>query len=152
MTSNVGASGKNPSSNPLGFVANGLDDSTYVTDKLREVFSSEFLSRPDEIIVFKSLNRATILKISENMLKKLENRISSNENITVRFEHSVAQYIADSVKCENGARDVRRAIMSDIEGPLSLFILKNSISPGQIISVLFENGNILFERQDKNPN
>ncbi len=152
MTSNVGASGKNPSSNPLGFVAKDSDENAYAADRLREVFSSEFLSRPDEIIVFKSLNRATILKISENMLKKLEDRILSNENITVRFERSVAQYIADSVKCENGARDVRRAILSSVEGPLSLFILKNSVSSGQAISVLFENGNIIFEKQDKNPN
>jgi ATP-dependent Clp protease ATP-binding subunit ClpA len=149
MTSNIASLGKGSSSNPLGFVANSFDDNTYVTGKLREVFSSEFLSRPDEIIVFKSLSRATILKISENMLKKLEKRIFLNENIAVRFDDSVAQHIADCAKCENGARDVRRAIMTEVESPLSLLLLEKRVSPSELLLVSFKNGNILFERQEK---
>ena len=149
MTSNIASLAKGSSSNPLGFVANGFNDNTYVTDKLREVFSSEFLSRPDEIIVFKPLNRDTILKISENMLKKLEKRISSNENIAVRFDDSVAEHIADCAKCENGARDVRRAIMTEVESPLSLLFLEKRVSPSELVLVSFKNGNILFERQEK---
>ena len=149
MTSNIASLAKGSSSNPLGFVANGFNDNTYVTDKLREVFSSEFLSRPDEIIVFKPLNRDTILKISENMLKKLEKRISSNENIAVRFDDSVAQHIADYAKCENGARDVRRAIITEVESPLSLLLLEKRVSPSELVLMSFKNGNILFERQEK---
>jgi ATP-dependent Clp protease ATP-binding subunit ClpB len=150
MTSNIASIGKGSSSNPLGFVVGGFDGKSYVTDKLREVFSSEFLSRPDEIIVFNALNRDTILKISENMLKKLEKRISANENISVRFDSSMAQHIADLAKCENGARDVRRALMTEIETPLSLLLLEKQVSPNGLVLASFKNGNIIFECQEKN--
>ncbi len=150
MTSNIGV-GKNSSvSKPLGFVTSASDDSAYIKDRLREVFSPEFLSRPDEIIVFKPLGRDSILKISENMLEKLKKRILSNENISIRFDRDVSEHIADCVRQENGARDIRRAIMSRIEGPLSLFILTSSVTSNELITVSYENGDIVFRKEEKN--
>ena len=149
MTSNIGADKNYSVTKPLGFITNDSDDRSYIKDKLLKVFSPEFLSRPDEIIVFKPLSRDSILKISENMLEKLKNRLLSNENISIRFDRDVPEYIADCVRHENGARDIRRAIISHIEGPLSLFILTTPVTSDELITVSYENGNMVFRKKEK---
>ncbi|MBP3333809.1 MAG: ATP-dependent Clp protease ATP-binding subunit [Clostridia bacterium] len=152
MTSNVGAQSGSSVQSRLGFIPSVSEQGKYVEGKLREVFSSEFLSRPDEIVIFRSLDYDSIFKISEKMLNELSSRIYENESISVSFDQSVARHIADIIRCEKSARDIRRAIISKVEGPLSLFMLTKGVSQCEHIRALCENGDILFYKEEKSTN
>ena len=86
------------------------------------------------------------------MLRELSERIYENESISVSFDQSVARHIAGLIRCEKNARDIRRTIISKVEGPLSLFMLTKSVSPSNHIKALCENGNIFFYKEEKRTN
>ena len=102
-------------------------------DALSEFLRPEFLGRVDEIIAFNTLKHDDLVKISALLLDDLKESLS-DKNITLQYDETVTNYIAD--KCDSsrsGARNIRKIIRREIEdkivdiiidgensGPLSL--------------------------------
>lgn len=147
MTSNVGAdlslSGTN--SGKVGFLSSNYGSGERIYERLREVFSPEFLGRPDDIILFKALEHSSALKICERMLFLLKERLESN-GCSVEFSDSIPYFIVSSCKMQGGARDIRKNIGQLIEAPLSLFLLRKKLETGETLYISSDKNGIAFTK------
>ncbi|MBO5477439.1 MAG: ATP-dependent Clp protease ATP-binding subunit, partial [Clostridia bacterium] len=152
MTSNVGA--RNIVENKtIGFVNNEEPEKTYqknkteVMNELKKTFRPEFLNRLDEIIVFKKLDKTSVEKISEILLKEFAAKLKSRE-ITVEIDESLVKYISEVGFDEvYGARPLKRAIQSKVEDKVAEELLDNKISDGDTITISQKDSNVIITKK-----
>ena len=137
MTSNVGGEIK---SEGLGFQPDGRDGQTDAA--LRRTFTPEFLGRLDRIVPFAKLEKQTYSKIADKYLQELCSR-SKNGGVTLRLPKELPELLAANVKGKDGARQMRRQIQEQVEGPLSDFLLCCSTVP-KAVSARLEAEKISF--------
>ncbi len=148
MTSNIGARLLTTSAGRrIGFSSqsdNGEDDDgmyggksfnearQMVMDELKKVFNPEFINRVDEIIFFRMLDRAAILRIVDIMLTSLYKRVS-DLGLTLEVTQEAKEWLAkkgyDPVY---GARPLRRLIQAQVEDRFSEAMLEGTIKEGDI--------------------
>ena len=149
MTSNVGA--HEIAANKIGFgqekeYGNMKDK---MLSALKDAFRPEFINRIDDIIVFTKLEEADIRKIADLMLKSVAKRLADRE-ITLSWDEKAAALLAkDGVSDTYGARPLRRMIQQCVEDKLSEEILEGKISLKDNIVMTEKNGEIVFEKQEK---
>ncbi|MCQ2490058.1 MAG: ATP-dependent Clp protease ATP-binding subunit [Ruminococcus sp.] len=146
MTSNVGAeliSGKAS----LGFgSAHNEEDEKRVLEAVRSHFTPEFTGRIDEIIVFRSLERDDLLRISRRAINDLSSRAKAL-GIEVSYTDEVVQAIAAAKETDRyGARPIKRRVTDMIENELAKMILSARIRSGDMVSIAAENGNIRISK------
>lgn len=117
MTSNAGSDAK---SAVAGFGTSDIEKTELKAERaLREIFRPEFLNRVDEIVVFKPLEKAELVKIADLMLDELRRGLSEKD---VKLEITDA---AKELICEKGfskqfgARPMRRYIERSVEDALA---------------------------------
>lgn len=149
MTSNLGTESKENTS--LGFfnteneISRTKEREKNVKKALMSTFKPEFLNRVDEIVIFNSLTKENLIKICEQMLISLSERISSL-GIEVDFDENVKEKIAtEAFNTHSGARQLRREIRRIFENPLSEKMLNGEIKQGDKILVTEQNGEITFK-------
>ena len=140
MTSNAGSSDR---SNGVGF--NKTEDEIS-KDKaikgLREFLRPEFISRIDEIVVFKNLTKQDYGKIAALMLDEMKEPLSER-NISLEYDQKALDAVAEkSYSRKFGARDIRRIIRSEIEDKIAEIIIDNSEKNINNISVSADNNDI----------
>ncbi|HUV11465.1 MAG TPA: ATP-dependent chaperone ClpB, partial [Acidimicrobiia bacterium] len=102
---------------------------------LRDTFRPEFLNRVDETIIFHSLTRDDLKKITELQLEDLRRRLAEQD---VRIEVSDA---AKDLLLEMGydpvfgARPLKRTIQREVQNPLAKRILEGKFPPGATVRV-----------------
>ncbi|KAG6676848.1 hypothetical protein I3842_15G170700 [Carya illinoinensis] len=137
MTSNVGsttiAKGRQSFS---GFLNTAHESTSYagmkvkVMEELKAYFCPELLNRIDEVVVFRSLEKAQMLEIFNHMLREVKQRLISL-GICLEVSESVKNLV-----CQRGydriygARQLRRAINLIIEDVLIEAILSGNFKPG----------------------
>ena len=149
LTTNIG-SGEHEHNGILGFsTQNGsANEREQRMRALRECFRPELINRIDEIVVFDTLSRESVLSIAEKMLTDVSERIRSL-GVEAEFDKSVSEMLADCADVARyGARPLRREIFSKIEDSFSLWMLDGKLLPGDRVTVLAENGAISFEKQN----
>ena len=118
MTTNSGAE---VVSEGLGFNPGGRADRT--EECLRQSFTPEFLGRLDEILVFKPLSRETMSSIAEKYLAQLRDR-AKKQGMELCLPRELPGVLASKCGTKSGARQMRSLIQSQVEGPLSVFLLQ----------------------------
>ncbi len=113
MTSNVGAR-EIFKDTYLGFSSYNDNERNFaaIKDKalnaLKKVFNPEFLNRVDDIIVFHSLTKEHIKKISDIMLKEVH-ELLNEKNMTLTVSNEVKDYLVENgYDKKYGARPLRR--------------------------------------------
>lgn len=124
MTSNAGATDKS-----IGVGFNRTADEV-TKDKamkgLREFLRPEFISRIDEIVVFRQLNKEDFSKIAALMIDEMKEPLAE-KNITITYDQQALDLIAEkSYGKPYGARDIRRVIRQDIEDKVAEIIINNA--------------------------
>lgn len=147
LTSNIGVS--KSSSLSLGFdsTVDGVKSrqKEKISSELKHVFSPELLNRFDEVVIFNSLSYENARKICALMLNELSSRLKEIK-ISLSFSDEVVAHILDKgYSKEYGARNLRRAIVSNIENPLCEAILNEKISKSGKVSAILKNGSICYE-------
>ena len=137
MTSNVGVSELNDQK----FVGFGGSDSikndyknvqNTMMEALKKQYRPEFLNRIDDIIVFKTLEKEELEKISELLIDGLSKRLE-DRNITIKLtKKAMAKIVEDGSIKEYGARPLKRSIQKNIEDLLSEKLLQNPELTGTI--------------------
>lgn len=95
--------------------------------ELKHELRPEFINRIDEIIVFHKLNNEDIKKITEIMLKKVEERLKSQKYI-VEIDSEIVKKISEQGFDNNfGARPLRRTIQNLVEDRISEEILAGNL-------------------------
>lgn len=127
LTSNLGTNFKNDS---YGF-GNTAAQETMLENKtlnaLKEFFSPEFLNRIDDIIPFHKLSLDTITKITDLLLKELQEE-TKQKHIYFTYTDKVNAYIVKKGYLEKfGARPLKRAIQKYIEDAIAIAFIKGEI-------------------------
>jgi ATP-dependent Clp protease ATP-binding subunit ClpC len=156
MTSNIGTKdikidkvfGFGDSTNESDYekIKSGIDEA------VKKVFSPEFLNRIDDLIVFRQLERDSILKIVDIGLNKLKLRLKT-QSISIELTKQVREILAQRGYDQKfGARPLRRIIQKYLEDPLSEEILKGTIKENSKIKVRLKKGSdeFIFHEVSKN--
>jgi ATP-dependent Clp protease ATP-binding subunit ClpC len=137
MTSNIGGELKGEG---LGFRPAGRAGET--ASALRKAFSPEFLGRIDKTVCFQPLDGPAMGAIAGKYLKELENRLEQ-QGIQLRFPEELAENLASKCGCSEGARNLRRLVQEEVEGPLAVLLLKNHKKPSRIRAA-YQEGMLQF--------
>ncbi len=140
MTSNVGAelSGKSG----LGFGTDSGERENRVLEAVKSRFTPEFTGRIDEIIVFRSLERDDLMKISEKALDNLRIRAEAL-GIGISYGNDVVEAVAAAKETDKyGARPIKRRVTDLIENELAKMIIGSAVQRGENVRIEAQNGDI----------
>lgn len=154
MTSNIGANKLQKEVN-LGFnLHNKIDQDNLealhesnkdkVLDELKKAMRPELLNRIDKTIVFHALTKKDILKIVDLQIHDLRERLQKR-GIGLEVTAAGKQYLLEhGYDAKNGVRPLRRLIQDTIEDHVSLQLLDEKYSTGDIIKVSVKNGELSY--------
>ena len=138
MTSNVGGEVRGEG---LGFQPRGRDGE--LDGALRHAFTPEFLGRLDRVVHFENLPDSAMAAIANKYLTQLRERTSA-QGIQLYMPEEVAAELGKISCGKGGARQIRRLVQEQVEGPLAAFLLGCSRKPTRI-RVGWENGKASFQ-------
>ncbi|HWY71204.1 MAG TPA: ATP-dependent chaperone ClpB [Terriglobales bacterium] len=147
MTSNLGAMYLNAEalSTPESFQR----ASTQVMNVVQEHFRPEFLNRVDDIIIFKPLGEAELIRIVDLQLANLR-KLLADRRITIELTAAAKELIfREGYDRAYGARPLKRAIQRLVQDPLALKILDGEVLHGDhvIVDVDPRKGQLVFRAE-----
>ncbi|MDE6538567.1 MAG: AAA family ATPase [Ruminococcus sp.] len=124
MTSNAGSTDKSVG---VGFNRTENEISRDKAMKgLREFLRPEFISRIDEVVVFRQLDKKDFASIASLMLDEMIEPLAE-KNLSISYDSKALSLIAEkSYGKPYGARDIRRVIRQDIEDRIAEIIIENA--------------------------
>ena len=137
MTSNVGGQLKGEG---LGFCGNSRDAEMEQT--LRQAYTPEFLGRIDRIVRFEPLGTGAMEAIAWKYLRQLQERAAST-GTQLLYPQELAAKLCARCKGKDGARQLRRLVQNEVEGPLAAFLLRCSRRPAKV-QLKLQDGEVCF--------
>ena len=134
MTSNVGG---NITGDGLGFRPAGRSGET--DSALQRTFSPEFLGRIDKIVHFSSLDEAALAAIAGKHLTQLCKR-AEGAGLQLQLPRGAAAYLGGKCKGRGGARQLRKMVQEELEGPLASLLLEGGNPSGRVEVTLEAEG------------
>ncbi|NGX51314.1 MAG: Negative regulator of genetic competence ClpC/MecB, partial [Chlamydiae bacterium] len=137
MTSNLG-SDLIRRSTEVGFgVQDGMPDydsmKAQIDKSAKKHFKPEFINRLDDTVIFRALDKESLITIIDLEVDKLKKRLE-RKNIFIKLEQRAKVHLVDkSYQPEMGARTLRRAIEQELEDPLAEKLLLEGDEPRQIV-------------------
>ncbi|MDT8716766.1 AAA family ATPase [Clostridium sp. 19966] len=140
MTSNAGTNYKGYG---IGFASKEYDAvENTVKEALKETFKPEFLNRIDDIIVFKSLKKEELYKITDLMLKEVANE-AEEKHMKVEFTEALKNFILEKgYDSKYGARPLRRTIEKYVEDEITDSFLTKKIAEGSSFTIDVIDGKV----------
>lgn len=140
MTSNAGSTDKTVG---VGFNRTENEISKDKAMKgLRDFLRPEFISRIDEIVVFRQLTKENFAHIAALMLDEMKEPLAE-KNITLSYTDEALELIAEkSFGKPYGARDIRRVIRQDVEDKVAEIVIEKA-SETESIDVSVADGAII---------
>ncbi len=110
-------------------------------------FRPEFINRLDELVVFRSLDKAQIRAIAKIQLGYLEKRLAERQ-LKMEVSDGALTLLANvGFDPVYGARPLKRAIQQQLENPLAREILAGAFVPGDTIAVDMAGGAVVFHKR-----
>jgi ATP-dependent Clp protease ATP-binding subunit ClpC len=152
MTSNVGAQLLQRQTS-MGFAAaaSSFNDAEKMREKVLEeakrIFKPEFLNRISDIIFFRPLDKADLVKIVELELTNFAKRLAERK-ITLEYTpESKTLLIEKGYDEKYGARPLRRAIEHYLEDPLAEALLRGEVKDGEPCLVDRDGDKLSFKQK-----
>ena len=150
MTSNAGAN-RIVDPKKLGFAAVEDEKMDYdkmksgVMDEIKLIFKPEFINRIDEIVVFRMLNEADMMKIATILTSSLVKRAKEYMGIDLTITDAAKKLLVKKGSDKKfGARPLKRAIQTELEDIFSEEILKGNIKEGARVKTKVSGGKIVI--------
>lgn len=155
MTSNIGADKLQKEAN-FGFRATGENEfkdldqlhesnKDKVLDELKKAMRPELLNRIDKVIVFRALTKKDILKIVDLQIEDLRVRLQK-KGLGLELTSAGKQYLLEhGYDAKNGVRPLRRLIQDTLEDHISLQLLDDQFSMGDIVHVSAKKGELAYQ-------
>ena len=143
MTSNAGSDRKEAS---LGFAKTAEDISKDKAEKaLKEFLRPEFLSRIDEVVIFRPLDENDYQKIAALMLNEYVEALKE-KGILMQYDDAACRLLAErSIHGQSGARDLRNNIRKQVEDKVAMLLVTRGESNVAGISVAAKDGELVIE-------
>ena len=109
-------------------------------EQMGKIFRPEFLGRFDDIIVFRSLNKANLLQIVDMELEKVNKRLLEKGHELVVSAEAKDFIIEKGSSMELGARPLRRSVEQHLEDSLAESLLKGEFVGKDLITVSVVKG------------
>ena len=138
MTSNIGGELKGDG---LGFRPAGRAGET--DSALRQAFSPEFLGRIDRVVCFEPLGDREMDAIAAKYLAELQARLEAMD-VQLQLPAELPGSLARRCGRKEGARYLRRLVQDEVEGPLSVLLLKSGKKPAKIKGS-YKEGSLQFQ-------
>lgn len=119
--------------------------------ELGQEFSSEFLNRMDDVIVFHPHTHESLQRIARLMLSSLENRLAEMDMSLEVSAEALAWLSRESCNEIYGARPLRRMIERQVENEIAGMILRDEVKAGHVIYVNATGEGLTFEQKEKSP-
>lgn len=144
MTSNIG--GEELQRPSLGFGAQKPETpASKAAGQLQRYLRPEFLNRIDEIVVFKPLQLAEVIKIASLMVQKLTDRLGA-QGIGFKISESAMSFLAEQgFDPRYGARPLARTIDRLLGQPLADLIIQRQVTPGDLLQATLEDRQIVLK-------
>lgn len=125
MTSNLGASNQGS----IGF-GKSEDSSKVYASAISKFFRPEFVNRIDHVVIFNTLNKENIQKITHKELNDLRKREGFvKRGLALEFSNALIDLLSDKGFDERyGARPLQRTIENTIVAPLARWLLNNEVT------------------------
>lgn len=141
MTSNIGARDLKDFGSGVGFATQAKNEQSdelarnVITKALKRTFSPEFLNRIDDVVIFNSLEKASIFRIIDIALKDVIARLQTI-GYEIKLTDEAKEFLAEKgYDPAYGARPLHRAIQKYVEDPLAEEILKANAKPGDLFVI-----------------
>ncbi|MFZ5623919.1 MAG: ATP-dependent chaperone ClpB [Gemmatimonadota bacterium] len=145
MTSNIGSQ-YIVDAGPSVSEAQWAEIEQRVRAELRNYFRPEFLNRVDDIIVFRQLSRADIMRIVDLQLARLDDLLRKR-NLRLEVSPEAKQLLAnEGYDPVFGARPLKRVIQRRLQNPIALELLEGKYAEGDTIHVALDHGELVFRR------
>jgi ATP-dependent Clp protease ATP-binding subunit ClpC len=138
MTSNIGGEIRGDG---LGFQPSGRNGQTDAA--LRQAFNPEFLGRLDQVVHFSPLDERAMDAIAEKYLHQVQNRLETM-GIQLQLPPELPGSLGRRCGKKEGARQLRRLVQEDVEGPLASLLLRSSKKPAKI-KASYKDGTLQFQ-------
>ncbi len=145
MTSNIGSRQLKDFGQGVGFGtqakkdSKGTDSRAIIENALKRQFAPEFLNRIDEVIVFDSLDKASINKIIDIELKNVYQQMN-DLGYQLELTEKARDFIVEKGWDEQyGARPLKRAIQKYVEDVLAEEIIKTKPEKGAKIVIDYDS-------------
>ena len=109
---------------------------------LQQAFTPEFLGRIDQTVHFGALGKGAMEAIVWKYLQQLQERTAAL-GTQLQIQPEAATFLLEKCPGKDGARQLRRLVQSEVEGPLASFLLRCSRKPGKL-KLKIEEGNVTF--------
>jgi ATP-dependent Clp protease ATP-binding subunit ClpC len=138
MTSNAGAKNLNKNGS-LGFKEGGSANLSFeeIDRTLRKeaanIFSTEFLNRIDDTIVFHPLEKEHLTLILNMQLAELTSRLRSELRCGIKLTNEARNYLIEkSLDPKYGARTMRRLLQKEVEDKIASLVIEAPPRAGSI--------------------
>ena len=111
-------------------------------EALRQAFSPEFLGRIDQTVHFEPLGNGAMEAIAWKYLRQLQERTAAL-GTQLQYPQELAGALLQKCPGKDGARQLRRLVQTEVEGPLASFLLRCSKKPAKV-KVRLEEGKVVF--------
>ncbi len=139
MTTNIGATDI-VSKKTVGFDNSNTEESLEKTinAELKKTLKPEFVNRVDNVVVFNTLSKDDIKKISKKMLDELCKRLKETD-VLLSFDDTVVSHLAQiSYDPKYGARFLRRNVQDVVEDYVADAILKGEIKKDTEYEIVYD--------------
>jgi ATP-dependent Clp protease ATP-binding subunit ClpB len=117
-----------------------------MAESLKAHFRPEFLNRIDETLVFHRLTQATIRRIVDVQLGRIEARLA-NKDITLEVTVAAKDWLAEvGYDPQYGARPLKRALQKHLEDELARRVISGMVCSGDKVRVDRSNSGLSFDK------
>ena len=118
-----------------------------INAELKRHFRPEFLNRIDEILIFRQLNKSDMLKIVDIQLERFRKRLAEYD-VKLNITDEAKDFIVESgFDPAFGARPLKRAVIRELETPVSRLLIAGELVQGGTLQVDVEAGKLKFSCQ-----
>jgi ATP-dependent Clp protease ATP-binding subunit ClpA len=101
-------------------------------------FKPEFLNRFDEIVMFRPLNKAELLKVVDLMIASV-NKTLSLQKVSVSVADDAKEYLVQAgYDPRLGARPMRRVVQRAVENIVAKQMLSGAVETGSVVEISLE--------------
>lgn len=151
MTSNAGAAVAAKTKRPVGLSQEleKLEQQAKVavsTDIITKTFSPEFRNKLSGMVMFNSLDKTIIDKITDKFINESASKLFLKKNITLNVSKEVRDYISENgFDSAMGARPIARMVKETIDKVLVKPILKGEIKELDTVNFTITDGVVKYE-------